>query len=171
MFGYVAEYKLRKMWFSDERITGLKKPDDHDRKQKQDLIVQYKGAEITFEVKSLQSAKVKAVGDDSYVGQFQCDASDKRLVHLPNGKEVSTTCLLVGQFDLLAACLFEFGQKWRFAFAHNRDLPRSTHRGYTKSQRQHLLATMVNVTWPLQPPFAPDPYQLMDEIVASRSAK
>jgi hypothetical protein len=43
-----------------------------------------------------------------------------------------TTNLVVGGFDLLAINLFEFGAEWRFAFAKNRDLPRSTFRKYTK---------------------------------------
>lgn len=32
MLGYVAEYKLRKMYFEDPRVSALIKDDDHDRK-------------------------------------------------------------------------------------------------------------------------------------------
>lgn len=38
MFGYIAEYKARKMWFSDPVFTNLRKPDDHDRTRKGDFI-------------------------------------------------------------------------------------------------------------------------------------
>jgi hypothetical protein len=57
-------------------------------------------------------------------------------VHLPNGESVETTYLLVGGFDLLAVNLLEFGQEWRFAFAKNSDLPRTTSSKYTPEQRE-----------------------------------
>ncbi len=61
---------------------------------------------------------------------FQCDASDKRLVKLPSGQEIETTCLVVGGFDLLAVNIFQFANQWKFAFAKNADLPRTTSRKY-----------------------------------------
>jgi len=57
MFGYVAEMKLRKMWFSSERITESVKYDDHDRKKKGDLVVTYKGYSFIIESKSLDNPK------------------------------------------------------------------------------------------------------------------
>ena len=60
-----------------------------------------------------------------YEGAVQCDASDKRDVPLGSGESFSTTCLLVGEFDILAAGLFGFRDCWDFGFALNRDLPRS----------------------------------------------
>lgn len=46
LLGYVAERKLRKMWFSDKRISDLIKYDDHDRTRKGDLSFQFGGAEV-----------------------------------------------------------------------------------------------------------------------------
>ncbi len=37
MLGYVAEYRLRKTWLSDPRITDLVKYDNHDRTRKGDI--------------------------------------------------------------------------------------------------------------------------------------
>jgi hypothetical protein len=79
--------------------------------------------------------------------------------------------LLVGGFDLLAVNLFEFGQEWRFAFAKNSDLPRTTSSKYTPEQRKFLLATSVRITWPLQPPFYEDPFTVLDIIAAEKSSK
>jgi hypothetical protein len=104
-----------------------------------------------------------------YAGRFQCDASDSRPVTLPDGSEVTTVCLVVGGFDLLAVNLFEFGQQWRFAFVKNVDLPRSTWRGYTEAQRRHLLQTTPRITWPLQAPYRDEPFALLDEIAASKA--
>ena len=166
--GYVAEYKLRKIWFSDERIERAIKYDDHDRSRPSDLEVYYNGVPITIEVKSLQTASVQQT-DEGYQGRFQCDASDRRTVELPNGESMQTTCLVVGQFDLLAVNLFAFREQWDFAFIRNRDLPRSRYRRYTPEQRQYLLATLVAVTWPVQTPFESEPFGLIDEIAREKS--
>jgi hypothetical protein len=172
MFGYVSEYKLRKLWFSDPIFQGVTKEDDHDRTKKGDLWFTYKGVRISVEVKSLQTHSVKGGGlADVYTGDFQCDASDRRKVKLPNGEQLETTCLLVGEFDVLAVCLFEFGHKWRFAFAKNWDLPHPGLRSkYTQEQKNHLLAGSIKISWPLQPPFRTDLFQLLDEIVAEKQA-
>jgi hypothetical protein len=169
MVGYIAEYKLRKMFFeSDPRIRNLTKYDDHDRARPGDLEFTYKGTLVRVEVKSLQTATIRREGS-AYVGKFQCDASDRREVTLPNGESIVTTCLVAGEFDLLAVNLFEFEQEWRFVFARNQDLPRSRYRGYTPGQRRHLLATLVEVSFPPQPPFTGDPFRLLDEIVREQS--
>lgn len=165
--GYIGEYKAKKIFLSDARITNLKKYDDHDRSRKSDIAFTYKGIEIAVEVKSLQSSTVKKDGR-GYKGKFQCDASDKRPVRLPNGSVVSTTCLLVGEFDLLAVNLFAFEEEWRFVFARNADLPRSVSSKYTPYQRKHLLATSMEVTWPPKPPFFTDPFKLLDKIVKEK---
>ena len=41
-------------------------------------------------------------------------------------------------------------------------------RGYTDYQRRHLLATMVSVTWPPEPPFYDEPWGLLREIGEER---
>ena len=168
LMGYVAEYKLRKIWLSDERIERAIKYDDHDRSRPSDLEVHYNGVPITIEVKSLQTASVQQT-DEGYQGRFQCDASDRRTVELPSGESMQTTCLVVGQFDLLAVNLFAFREQWDFAFIRNRDLPRSRYRRYTPEQRQYLLATLVAVTWPVQVPFESEPFRLIDEISREKS--
>ncbi len=166
-FGYVSEYKLKKIWFADERITDLVKYDDHDRTRKGDMTFTYSGARISVEVKSLQTSTIRNIGDE-YTGRFQCDASDKRLVSLPNGEEIQTTCLIAGEFDLLAVNIFQFGQEWRFAFAKNLELPRSTYAKYSPEQRAYLLATTIPISWPLKPPFQPEPFALLDEIAQAK---
>ena len=98
----------------------------------------------------------------------QLTASDRRRVTLPDGSSLETTCILAGRFDLLAINLFEFGQQWRFGFVRNDDLPRSRYRKYSEYQRQHLLATSLPVTWPLEPPIVESPFGLMDDIVRER---
>ena len=168
LFGYVSEFKLRKLLFSDDKTSNVRKFDDHDRTKTGDLSLTYKGYDFTVEVKSLQTLSARQIGE-AYIGNFQCDASDSRIVSLANGERVKTTCLIVDGFDLVAVNLFAFRHQWDFAFALNRDLPRSTHRGYTLEQRQYLLATSVRVGWPLEAPFVSDPFILLDRLVNERS--
>ncbi len=163
LIGFLAEYKLQRSVFSDARIHKLIRYDDHDRNRPPDFSFEYQGEKITVEVKSLQTKSVKS-DNGGYTGRCQVDASDKRPVTLCP----TTTCLLAGKFDILAVNLFEFGQRWRFGFIRNRDLPRSKYKKYSEYQREHLLATTVKVSWPLAPPFYSDPFELLKEIVRER---
>jgi hypothetical protein len=95
MFGFVAEYKMKKLWLLRPKIANLMRPRSHDRKQKCDFAFDYKEQPIKLEVKCLDTPKVKRTGDD-YVGTFQCNASDKTEVMLPSGETIQTNCLLVG---------------------------------------------------------------------------
>lgn len=171
LFGFVAEYKLTKMFFTDSRIQSLRRYDDHDRTRPGDFGFIYRGMPVNVSVKSLQTTSVRAIEDaaGAYTGRCQCDASDKRAITLPNGTKLNTTNLVVGGFDLLAVNIFHFGKEWRFAFAKNSELPRSTSNRYTEKQRRYLLATSIPLTWPLQPPFRDEPFSHLDEIVRRRA--
>ena len=69
---------------------------------------------------------------------------------------------MAGEFDILAVNLFAFENQWRFIFAKNSDLPRSTYQKYTPEQQSKLLASLVPVSWPPKPPFTDEPFSLMD---------
>lgn len=170
VLGYLAEQKLESLWLSSPEIEAIGKHDDHDRRRKGDRVIRYRGGEFVFESKSLQTSTVKAT-DDGWFGRTQVDASDRRTIRLPSGDMVVTTCLLRGEFDILAVNLFAFENQWRFVFAKNADLPGSRHRGYTEYERQHLLATMVPVHWPPRPPFRREPFTLMNEILQERARR
>lgn len=174
LLGYVAEMKLHEQLLcASSEIEDAGKADDHDRGTKGDRIITYRGEIVKVEAKSLQTNSIcrktdETTGETFWVGKAQVDASDRRTVTLPDGSTLETTCLLCGEFDLLAVNCFEFEQEWRFAYARNVDLPRSTYRKYTEYQREHLLATLVTVTWPPKPPFYSDPLPLLDGIVRDR---
>jgi len=89
-------------------------------------------------------------------------------VRLPNGEELTTNCLVVGEFDVLAVSLFAFERKWNFAFARNEDLPRSTWAKYTPVQRQFLLKSSMAITWPVAPPYHTDLFSVLDLILRQR---
>lgn len=93
MLGYVAEYKLRQIYFEDSRITALIKDDDHDRKNKSDVRFIYRGQSFRVESKSLQSKTIRATAE-GFTASFQCDASDCRTVHFGDGTEIKTTLLV-----------------------------------------------------------------------------
>lgn len=164
LFGYVAEYQFSKLWLTHPNVSYAVKPDDHNRKKKGDRIIVYKGKEISIEVKSLQAAMIKKNPDGTYFGRAQCDGSDRRIVTFADGSQLNTTCLLVGEFDMLAINCFGFRSKWDFVFIRNADLPRSTFRKYTPAQQRSLLASLVPLTWPPQRPFFADPFVVLDRI-------
>lgn len=168
MFGFVAEYKLKKEWLLRPGITNLERPRSHDRKQKYDFLLDYRGVPVRLEVKCLDTPKVR-FNDGIFHGSFQCNASDTTKVALPDGTTVITNCLPVGGFDVLAVCLFAFGNTWRFAFALNDDLPLTTWRKYTAAQQVALLKSSMKISWPLQAPFTDDLFAVLDRLVATRA--
>lgn len=167
ILGYLAEFKLEKLWLSGRGISDVTKYDDHDRKKKGDRVIRYRNHEFIYESKSLQTSTIKRT-EESWVGKAQVDASDSREVVLPDDSTVRTTCLVKGEFDILAVNVFAFEDTWRFAFAKNSDLPTSNYKKYTEYQRQHLLATLVEVHWPPRIPFCEEPFTLMNEIIQNR---
>jgi hypothetical protein len=110
----------------------------------------------------------KRLGNGRFEGAAQCDASDRRVVNLARGRKIETTCLLVGEFDILAVCLFDFTGQWDFCFALNRDLPRSAYKKYPPAVRAQLIKSLVAVTLPLSAPFVDEPFVLLDRLVAER---
>lgn len=191
--GYAAELKCRDLWFRDDpRASNVFKYDDHDRTKKGDICLTYRGHTFNVEVKSLQMNSLrdprpapkrpKPGWSSPYpdgtarIGTFQCDASDRRKVTFRDGSSVETTCLLVGEFDVLAVNLHGFHGDWRFAFARNQDLPRvSGTRGqsknYTEYQRSNLLATSMPIYHPVPGPiYRDEPWSLFDEIIKEREA-
>ena len=167
MLGYVAEHKFRELIEEHPHISATHKHDDHDRKRKSDRVLVYKGEEFTIEVKSLQTNLVKQDGD-IWRGRAQVDGSDRRVIKFPDGTELNTTLLLHGQFDILAVNCFAFENQWHFAFALNRDLPKSTFSRYTEKQRDQLIASLVPVSWPPEPPFVSDPIPLVEILYQER---
>lgn len=168
MLGYVAEHKFQQLVEAHPHISSSKKHDDHDRSRKHDRAIIFKGMEFTIEVKSLQTNLIKKI-DGRWTGRAQVDGSDRRIVKFPDGTELNTTLLLRGQFDILAVNCFAFESKWNFAFALNRDLPKSTFKKYTQAQRDGLIASLIPVTWPPEPPFVSDPFELVERLYLERS--
>jgi len=164
LLGYVAERKFHDAFLDHQDITEKGKDDDHDRKKKGDRRIMYKGKSLVIEVKSLQTNLVKKLGNDTWVGKSQVDASDSRGVTFPDGSSLKTTCLMREEFDLLAVNCFAFGEKWRFGFALNSELPPNTYKKYTDYQRKHLLPTLITVEWPLKYPFTENLFELLDRL-------
>ena len=166
--GYAAERKLQDYLQSRDDITYIGKPDDHDRQNKGDHVIRYRGHQFTIEIKSLQTRMVTKDGD-IWRGRAQVDASDRRTVILAGGSTLETTLLTVGEFDVLAVNCFAFGQGWNFVFAKNQDLPRSRYRNYTDEIRRQLIASLVSVSWPPEPPFSDNLLTVLDDLVSSDS--
>lgn len=172
IFGYVAEIKLREIISSFPEVTYMTKFDDHDRKKKGDLYVIYRDRAFDIESKSLQTATVKQDGKNQHwTGKAQVDVSDRRTITLPDGSTMNTTLLLRGEFDVLAVNCYAFDHKWHFAFAKNSDLPTSRFKKYTQVQKENLIASLITVTWPPEPPFRANLSELLAEMAAENGGK
>lgn len=170
LLGYVAEKRFHDGFLNHPDITDKRKDDDHDRKKKGDRRIAYKGETFLIEVKSLQTNMVKNLGGDKWSGKAQVDASDSRDITFPDESKLKTTCLRRGEFDLLAVNCFAFGEKWRFAFALNSELPANTYKKYSEYQRRHLLPSLIPVEWPLQSPFTDNLFELLDKLIKQKSS-
>ena len=168
VIGYAAEQKLKGILQSTDEITYIGKPDDHDRINRGDHIIHYKGRPFSIEIISLQT-KMIAKDGDIWRGRSQVDASDRRTVILANGNALETTLLTVGEFDVLAVNCFAFGLGWNFVFAKNGDLPRSRYRNYSAEVRNQLLASLVPVSWPPEPPFSDNLLTVLDILIGDRA--
>lgn len=167
LFGYVAEVKLKEKIAAFPEVSFTTKFDDHNRKKKGDLYIIYRDRAFDLESKSLQTSSIRYDEENfCWSGKAQVDASDRRVIILPDGSELNTTLLLRGEFDILAINCYAFNKEWNFAFARNQDLPRSTYRRYTQVQKENLIASLITVTWPPRPPFYSDIRALLDEMTA-----
>ena len=169
LLGYVAEHKFRDLVEAHPKVASSRKHDDHDRNRKSDRIVAYQGEEFSIEVKSLQTKTVKQDGQ-VWRGKAQVDGSDKRPVRFADGSELNTTLLHRGDFDILAVNCFAFQGQWDFVYALNRDLPSSAYYKYTPEQRAQLIASLVSVSWPPEPPFVSDLFLLVEQLFRERKA-
>lgn len=166
LLGYVAELKLKEIVASIPQVSYTVKFDDHNRKKKGDLYVIYRDKAFDLESKSVQSSTTKwDEHKKRWIGKAQVDGSDKRTINLPDGSSLPTTLLLRGEFDILAVNCYAFEGKWRFVFARNSDLPSSSYQGYSENQRKFLIASLITVTWPPEPPFYGNLKELLDEMI------
>lgn len=168
ILGYIGEYKAKSALKSNKDVTNIYKPDDHNRNSKGDLYITYKGKNFRIEVKSLQTNSVKKLGKDIWNGQYQCDASDSRDISLPNGHTVHTTSLQVGEFDIVAIGLYQFGETWRFAFAKNELLPRvkpTKRNHFSEEDATYLIKGTIDIKFPLEKPYTDDIFSLMDSML------
>ena len=164
LLGYTAELKLKEIVTSFPEVSLIKKFDDHNRKKKGDMYIVYHNKAFNIEVKSLQSSTIE-YNNKLWKGKAQVDASDRRIVTLPNGQKLNTTLLLRGEFDVLAVNCYAFKNKWQFVFAKNADLPCSSYKKYSEESRQSLIASLIPVSWPPKPPFYSDLKTLLNKMI------
>ena len=176
VMGYAAEIKCRNMYFNDKPdITDIYKPDDHDRVEKGDWVMTYKGERLAVEVKSIQTNSLKPKKSGKISPTYQCDASDRRLVTFSDGSTLDTTALLVGEFDVLALNIHSFTGEWNFVFAKNADLPtmegatRGAAKKYTPLQQRQLIKTLIPIDFEPDPSiYSYNPFMIMDSVLEDR---
>lgn len=162
IYGYVAEVAFVNEFLEPLGIRDHFKPDDH-KKTKSDRNFIYKGRTYTVQLKSVQTNTIKEVSKGRFAAKIQNDASDRRKIKLKDGSTMETTCYLAGEYDILGVSLQPFTGKWRFAFKKNKDLKRSTYRGYKPKVQRMLLATLEDISFPLTPDWTEDLMSLLKD--------
>ncbi len=149
VYGYVAEYEFTQYLTNVLGITEYTRDDDH-KKTKSDLNFVYNKKLYTVQVKCLQTTLIRPIENGRFYAVAQNDASDRRTVTLPNGDVIETTCYVAGEYDILVSTVQPFTGEWKFIFKKNKDLRRSTFRGYTEEQRKYILASQEVIIYPIE---------------------
>jgi hypothetical protein len=165
ILGYIAEemfeqHVLQKM----KDIDGIRKHDNHDRiNNKSDREFVFDGRLYSVQLKSIQTNSIVWRSDEQRLtADVQNDGSDRRMVKLPNGRNVETTNYRIGDFDILAVPLFPFSGIWNFAYKNNSDCRMTESPRYDEETRQYLLASTEKITWPLADDWTTDLTSLFD---------
>jgi hypothetical protein len=167
--GYIAEMKFRETIAKNSNICYCYKPKDHDRTEnKADLVCDYQGDTVSIQIKSIQTHSIK-IKNGIYVASVQNDASDKRVIVLPNGEQINTTNYQIGEYDILAVPLFVFTNEWTFAYKLNQNCRKSKSSKYSSEQKKYLLATTENITYPLTNEWTTDFNSLIVSAVQTHS--
>lgn len=145
--GYLAESVLTSQLRSMPGVESVTKiPDVSERWG--DLLLVYKGAEITIESKSLCSGILRQdVLNEAWEASVLCKNTDKRTVYVEGLGEVQSVNLHKGGFDILSICTYPVTGEWRFLFLENRMLPEPDDKpGFIKSRFVINTATTVGLT-------------------------
>lgn len=180
IYGYVAEERLREAFLEDDdRVTGLRSPEDQNSADKGDWAFNWRGQPMKIEVKSLQTHTIKSIDSNQskltedgneqiqYEAGFHLKGTSDQRTITHNGEQYNTTLMDLENtdVDIMAVNLYKIKDEWDFAFLKVEDLPRSKGSNYPESLRQKLARSQIKLTIPLQQPFTKDLYELMDDII------
>jgi hypothetical protein len=156
--GYIAEIQLKKKLSTLPGVTSITKIPDRDSRRG-DLLMSYKGIELTVEVKCLSALAIKEnFLDGGHEGVISLKNSDRKHI----GEGAHTCCLSRGEFDILAVCTFAVTQEWTFLFIENQYLPSS------KFYPERLLSK-IKINTQNTPLLHADPVVVLDSVFGLKS--
>ena len=160
--GYLAESKLIQQVRDLPGVESVSKIPDADE-LRGDLLVNYRGTEITIECKSLASGIVREDALNlSWEASVLCKNTDKRTIYVEGVGEMQSVNLVKGEFDILAICTYPITGFWRFLFIENRFLPEADGKpGFIKSRFIINTATTPGLT--------NDPLRVLDASLLQKS--
>jgi hypothetical protein len=138
--GYVAEMFLKRKLEQMHALSGVEKIRDHDVR-KGDFKFQYKGKELTVEVKSMATKSVK---EDLLNRGWNAAVGIQTSYPQDLGDGTRTRCPERGTYDILAISAFAIGHGWDFFFIANKYLPSSA----VYPDRLHTRLTINTVNTP-----------------------
>ena len=134
LFGYVAEYRLKRYLEGLQGVSKVEKIPEHS-KARGDFLVTYEGETYAVESKCVKSSGL--VED-----KIHLETSGVVLLKLTDSRAFEggrTASMDKGEYDVLAVCTRALTGTWDFWFINNKRLPSSP-------QHPSLLATQFKVT-------------------------
>jgi len=157
LHGYIAELFLKRHLESLHGISKVEKIPDRDSR-KGDFLVTYLNHTLTVEAKSLSSNDLRQdLLNDSWIGRVNLKKTGAGKI--PDTHE-RTTCLMRGEFDVLAICTFSLTKTWEFVFLENRYIPSS-------GLHEDRLISTITLDIYNQPKVSFDAISVFDEFIRS----
>jgi hypothetical protein len=160
--GYLAELMLMRDLEKLPGVTSVTKIPDHDLR-KGDLEVVFNGTPITVECKSVRTSTVKEEPvHDSWTASVSIKNTDKRQFTCA-GKEITSTNLVKGTFDILAISCFAVNGTWSFLFIENQYLSESP-------EVPGMIPTNLQIEPGVTPCLTSDIHAILSKVSAEKSA-
>jgi hypothetical protein len=161
--GFVSERRLAQWLRTFPEIESVEKIPDQSE-EKGDLRVVYKGEILRIELKSIATDSVRHdVLNDTWQGKVRTKATDRRDIEIDGVGVIRTSCLIKGEFDILAISTLPVDGQWTYMFMDAAFLPETANPG--------LIQTSFTLNPLTTPGVQADPLKVFDSILAKKRAK
>lgn len=147
--GTGAEYKLMESLRLIPEVRSVSKIPDANN-MLADLLLDYKGSQITIEVKTISSTNARLRENGIWSGKVEFAPHHAKKIEFPDGTQSKLRYKTRTDFDIFAVCGYTATGTWDFLFAEVEELPHANCKVLTPSQNKFLLPS----TWTVHSNFA-----------------
>jgi|688.fasta_scaffold204317_1 hypothetical protein len=177
--GHAGEYAFVKHYVKPcARITGHRKPDPQNKKEKGDLVVTFEDTPVSIELKSALTGfrvnpyknpvQVQTVHGPVWKFLFKTRTSSYKTIKYSDGTELSTLNVPYGQVDVYGVCVRPFTGVWEYMYCLTSDLPHNANPNLTPVQQRETLSPVIRVEWPPEAPWTNSLETILERAVAQK---